>query len=293
MNNLPEYKIIAASLHALLKLAYAEDIGSGDITTSAIIQDNRTALADIKAKEDLVVCGLPLAAEVFSFMGHSIKNVIYKEQEGSRVRRGTVLMTVEAGLATLLTMERTALNLLQRLSGIATKTAAFVEQLEGSRIKLLGTRKTVPGMRLLDKYAVKTGGGSNHRLGLYDMFMIKDNHIRAAGGPRQALRLVRAANKARKEKKLIEVECNTLAAVEEILPELPDIIMLDNMDDYKLRQAVKIIDRKARIEVSGNITKGRLPGLKRLPIDYISSGGLTHSFAAADIALDIRDNAAS
>lgn len=271
----------------LLPLALAEDVGPGDITTQAILKPGSTARARIEAKDEMVLCGLPFLDTVFETLG-GVSRIKHLAQDGQSVHRGQAVWEIEGDLATLLTGERTALNLLQRLSGIASKTASFTKALEGTRVRLLDTRKTLPGFRLLEKYAVKTGGGTNHRIGLFDLYLIKDNHITACGGSiQEAVQRVRQHAKARGGAvPSIEVECKTLAQVQEAVAQHVDIIMLDNMDDLKLRQAIPLIDRRAKIEVSGNVTLGRLPNLARLEIDYISCGAITHSATAKDLSLN-------
>lgn len=271
----------------LLPLALAEDLGDGDITTRAILSPGAQARARIEAKDELVLCGLPFLDTVFEQLGgvHRIKHLA---RDGQLVHRGEAVWEIEGDLATLLSGERVALNMLQRLSGVASKTASFTKALDGTKIKLLDTRKTLPGMRLLEKYAVKIGGGTNHRIGLFDLYLIKDNHISACGGSiAEAVKRVRQHAQMRGAPTLdIEVECKTLEQVKEAVAQHVDIIMLDNMDDLKLRQAIPLVARQAKIEVSGNVTLGRLPNLARLEIDYISCGAITHSAPARDLSMN-------
>jgi nicotinate-nucleotide pyrophosphorylase (carboxylating) len=271
----------------ILPLALEEDLGVGDVTTEAILEPGKTARAVIEAKDELILCGLPFLDAVFEGSG-GVSRIKHLARDGERLSRGAAVYEVEGTLAALLSRERIALNLLQRLTGVASKTASFVKTLEGTRIKLLDTRKTTPGLRLLEKYAVRTGGGENHRIGLYDLYLIKDNHIAACGGSiAEAVRKVRQHASARGGKMPpIEVECKTMDQVGEAVAQHVDIIMLDNMDDLKLRQAIPLIDRKAKIEVSGNVTLGRLPNLARLEVDYISCGALTHSAPAKDLSMN-------
>lgn len=271
-------------------MALKEDIAEGDITTDATVDPKKNGRAVIEAKDELILCGLPFLDATFQSQKNAVTLIKHLAKEGEAVKRGMIVYEIEGKLSTLLTLERTALNLLQRLCGIASKTNAFVKLLEGSRVKLLDTRKTIPGFRLLEKYAVKTGGGKNHRIGLYDLYMVKDNHIQAGGGVTEAIRKVREhrkKNHAGGPAILIEVECKTLPQVQEAVAANADIIMLDNMDDLRVREAVRMIDRKAQIEVSGNITQGRLPNLARLDIDFVSSGAVTHSAPAKDLSMKI------
>ncbi|MBN8218616.1 MAG: carboxylating nicotinate-nucleotide diphosphorylase [Spirochaetes bacterium] len=286
--SLPELDTLVAWWRdRILPLALEEDLGPGDITTEAILEPGKTARAVIEAKDELVLCGLPFLDAVFEGSG-GVHRVKHLARDGESLKRGQAVYEVEGTLAALLSRERVALNLLQRLTGIASKTATFVKTLEGTRVKLLDTRKTAPGLRLLEKYAVRTGGGENHRIGLYDLYLVKDNHIAACGGSiAEAVRRVRQhAGKNGGKMPSIEVECKTLEQVREAVDQHIDIIMLDNMDDLKLRQAVPLIDRRAKIEVSGNVSLGRLPNLARLEIDYISCGALTHSAPAKDLSMN-------
>ena len=273
----------------LLPLALQEDVGAGDLTTEGIVTGRPRGLAVIDAKDELVVCGLSMAEAVFRTGGEGIRIIRHLAKDGDTVSRGSVVMEVEGDLALLLTLERTALNVLQRLSGIASRTRTFVRELEGSRTVLLDTRKTAAGWRLLEKYAVATGGGANHRLGLHDMVLIKDNHIEAAGGITEAMRRVRRHLEVLPlPRPWIEVECESLGQVEEALSMGADVIMLDNMDDARIRQAVVRAEGRCKLEVSGNITAGRLPVLARLGVDFISSGAITHSAPAKDLSMTLK-----
>ncbi|HBE02681.1 MAG: nicotinate-nucleotide diphosphorylase (carboxylating) [Spirochaetes bacterium GWF1_41_5] len=265
----------------LIRLALAEDIGAGDITSKAIVAPGRLARCIIKAKEELVVCGLWAIELVFEELD---KNITVKSfvQEGTVLKREDMVCSIEGPAGAILAGERTALNFLQHLSGIAGKTRQFVKLLEGTHTCLLDTRKTTPGLRWLEKYAVKTGGGTNHRMGLYDMYLIKDNHISLAGSVREAIRLVRSHNK---NKLMVEVECRSIDQVKEAWEEYADVIMLDNMDDLHLKEARRLAVDRCLLEASGNITAGRIKNIARIGIDYISSGALTHSAPAADYSL--------
>lgn len=266
---------------------FTEDIGPGDITTEASIRSGQTASAEIYAKENLVLCGLLLAQEVLKRDPKACERFTIYHEDGDRLKRGDRIFSVSGDLAFLLKSERVLLNLLQRLSGIATQAAVFADELKPYSTKILDTRKTTPGYRLLEKYAVKTGGAVNHRTGLFDMFLIKDNHIAACGGIREAVKKSLAYKKEYGLEARVEVECKTLKQVEEAVPLGVDVIMLDNMDNLTVKKALDIIDGQCETEVSGNITRGRLASLGRLGVTYISSGALTHSAKAADIAMEI------
>ncbi len=267
----------------IITAALREDIGPGDVTTGAIIPMNKTGKASFYAKEEGIIAGLFIAESVFKKSG---RNIIWKNhvKEGSHVTKNRKIAEVSGSLAAILKAERTALNLLQRLSGIATITSKFVEKAESANTKILDTRKTVPGMRLLDKYAVKCGGGTNHRFGLYDMVLIKDNHIKIAGSIAEAVNLVRKKNK---KKILIEVETGNLNQVKEALAAKADIIMLDNMSTQMMKEAVKIIGGKAKTEASGNVNLKNVSKIANTGVDFISVGALTHSVKALDINMKI------
>lgn len=274
-------------IEKILPLAVAEDIGSGDITTSAVIPPGVRGRAIVEAKEKVILCGISIFAAIFETQKSRVYRLVQYAADGQTLSRGDRIAEIEADLELLLNYERLALNVLQRLSGIATLSHSFAEMLKGSRTKILDTRKTTPGYRCLEKYAVRTGGASNHRMGLYDAFLIKDNHISAAGSIAEAVKRTRAYAREHGKKFLIEIECKTSAQVEEALQAGADIIMLDNMDDLSIKRSVAKIENKAKIEISGNIIKGRLANLARMNIDYISSGSLTHSAHAADLSMNI------
>ena len=265
----------------LIDLAIEEDIATGDVTTNSIIPAHSRAVAEMKMKADGVISGLAIAKRVYEKFE---KDILWdaKVKDGDRVKKGDIILRIEASYRCLLLGERLSLNILQRMSGIATETARYVEELAGTHTQLLDTRKTAPGLRVLDKMAVKDGGATNHRMGLYDMAMIKDNHIKVAGGITNAVNAVRAHIPAGIK---IEVETTNLAEVREALATHADIIMLDNMSDEMLKEAIGIIDGKAEIEVSGNVTAENIERLKNLGVDYISSGALTHSAPIMDISL--------
>lgn len=264
----------------LIKLALEEDVATGDITTDNLIPAETRRKAYMIAKADGVIAGLPVAEMVFRQLDESLT---WQPQvkEGDRVTNGTVLVRFEASYRALLTAERTALNFFQRLSGIATMSAKYADAVKETKTVILDTRKTLPGFRILDKYAVKAGGATNHRIGLFDMVMIKDNHIEVAGGITPAVKQIRT--KIPSDIK-IEVEITTLDQVQEALEAGSDIIMLDNMDNETMAKAVKLIDGKAKVEASGNMTMERLRGVASTGVDYISIGALTHSVQAMDIS---------
>lgn len=264
----------------LIQLALEEDVATGDITTDNLIPAETRRKAYMIAKADGVIAGLPIAEMVFRKLDESL---VWEPQveEGARVTSGTVLVRFEASYRALLTAERTALNFFQRLSGIASMSAKYSDAVKGTKTVILDTRKTLPGFRMLDKYAVKVGGATNHRIGLFDMVMIKDNHIEVAGGITPAVEQIRT--KVPSDIK-IEVETTNLDQVQEALNAGADIIMLDNMDNETMSRAVQLIDGKAKVEASGNMTIERLKGVAATGVDYISIGALTHSVQAMDIS---------
>jgi nicotinate-nucleotide pyrophosphorylase (carboxylating) len=261
-----------------------EDIVHGDITSLALIPENDVASATFIAKEDFVLCGLPVAREVFYTVNSSIRIQMFAT-EGDRLEKGESIAKVTGSTRSLLAAERVALNYMQRLSGIATLTSKFVEAVEGLNVKILDTRKTTPGLRFLEKYAVKTGGGHNHRFGLYDGILIKDNHIKAAGGIKQAVEKARNSHRFLR----IEVETETTYDVIEALDAQADIIMLDNMSVEKMHEAVEIAKGKALLEASGNVTLKNVRSIAETGVDVISVGALTHSARAADISMKLGD----
>lgn len=266
----------------------AEDIGSGDITTATTIPAGSQSTAVIHVKESGVIAGLPVARLVFEVVDPSLQFEA-KVNDGEFVEKGTVIAAVEGSTHSLLTGERLALNLMQRLSGIATKTNAFVAALEGLPVRLVDTRKTTPGHRMLEKYAVRVGGGANHRFGLYDAVMIKDNHIKGAGGIRQAVEASRAAIPHTMK---IEVETESLEQVEEALACGADIIMLDNMAPPLMTEAATLIKTRSPhviVEASGNVRLDTVRAIAACGVDVISVGGLTYSFNALDISLDLNE----
>ena len=270
-------------IEALIDLAIEEDIASGDISTDAIIPVESKAAALMTAKADGVISGLEVIRKVYERFEDDFEWTPFVN-DGDKVKKGDKILEIKAEYRTLLYGERLSLNILQRMSGIATATARYVKELEGFDTVILDTRKTAPGMRILDKMAVKDGGGHNHRMGLYDMVMLKDNHIKIAGGIPNAVAAVRK-NLPLSVK--LEVETTNLDEVRQAVEAGADIIMLDNMDTVAMAEAVKIIGGKAKTEASGNMSIPRLKEVAATGVDYISVGALTHSVTALDISMNI------
>ncbi len=277
---MPEPLPIAA-YRELVGRALAEDVGPGDLTTEAVVPQSAVARGTLVARQTCVVAGLEVAREAFAQVDAAIAWVGLKE-DGDLCASEDVLAEVTGPAASLLTAERTALNFLQLLSGIATLTRRFVDA-AGGRLEILDTRKTPPGLRAVAKYAVRCGGGVNHRVALYDGILIKDNHIRIAGSIALAVRRVRARGASLP----IEVETQSLRDVHDAIASGADVIMLDNLSDDEMRQAVRIIDGRARVEISGGVTLERIPALAAIGADCVSVGALTHSAPAADISLEM------
>jgi nicotinate-nucleotide pyrophosphorylase (carboxylating) len=268
----------------LIRKALAEDIGPGDVTSAATIPPDARSEAVVLAKQRLVLAGLDVVRQIFHVLDRSVQfNPLVRD--GDVVNAGTEIATLSGNTRALLAGERVALNLLQHLSGIATLTAAYVEKVKGLRAEVLDTRKTLPGLRKLEKYAVRVGGGRNHRFGLFDGVLIKDNHITAAGGIAKA---VAGARKTAHHLLKIEVETKTLDEVKEALSAQADIIMLDNMPIDVMREAVRLVNKRALVEASGNVTLETVRAIAETGVDFISSGSLTHSAPAADISMKIR-----
>ena len=270
----------------LLDLGIEEDINTGDITTESIIPATMNAVATMTAKQEGVISGLEIVKMVYERFQQDIVFTPYFK-DGDSVSKGDVILKIEASYPTLLRGERLSLNLFQRMCGIATETAKYVRELADTHTELLDTRKTAPGLRVLDKMAVKHGGGTNHRMGLYDMAMIKDNHIKMAGGITKAVEQVRS-NIAPEIK--IEVETTNLDEVREAIAAGADIIMLDNMDNATMTEAVAIIkgaNPSIKTEASGNMNISRLKEVAATGVDYISVGALTHTVKAMDISMNI------
>ena len=267
----------------LIDLALDEDAGLGDVTSRAIFSPAHRSRAVIEAKQDLVVCGLDVAARVFAKVDPRLK-VQLTARDGDRVKKGGIVLRVAGPTASLLTAERTALNFLQRLSGVATKSRAFADAVAGTGVRIADTRKTTPGWRALEKYAVRCGGCANHRASLGEHVLIKDNHIAAAGSLAKAVQRCRAAAPHSAK---IEVEATTLAEVREALRARAEVILLDNMTPALIAAAVKEIARRAVIEVSGGVRFETLRDFALPGVDVISVGALTHSATAMDLSLTI------
>jgi len=267
----------------LVKAALAEDIGAGDITTDAIVNKKARGAACLIAKDDCVLAGVFIAEKTFKHLGGGISfNAFFKD--GDRVKKGEKIAEVSGGLAAILKGERVALNFLQRLSGIATTTDRYVRKVKGTKARILDTRKTTPCLRMIEKYAVKTGGGYNHRFGLFDSILIKDNHIKAAGSIKKAVDKV---NGSYGEGVAVEVETTNLREVKEAVACGADIIMFDNMDAAKIKKALMIIKGRALVEASGGITIDNIEEVAKTGVDFISVGGLTHSAKAVDISMKV------
>lgn len=265
----------------LIELALLEDIGHGDITTEAIFEKDRKGTFYFLAKEDMILCGSEIVKNVFKTLNNSI-NVKINYSDGKFIKKGTHFGKVGGEIASILTGERTALNFLQRMSAIATNTSKYAEKLNNTNIKILDTRKTTPAHRVLEKYAVKVGGGGNHRFGLFDGVLIKDNHIDATGGITSAIEKVKKNIPSTIK---IEVEVRTLQELKEAVEAGADIVMLDNFKKDEIIEACNIVSKRAKIELSGGITLDELDHLKFYDIDYISVGALTHSAGNIDISL--------
>lgn len=261
--------------------ALKEDITSEDVTTNAVMRESKQGKADLICKQDGIICGLTVFQRVFELLDETSKFTT-TFQDGDSVKKGDLLGVITGDIRALLSGERTALNYMQRMSGIATFTRQFVVELEGYKTKLLDTRKTTPNMRPFEKYAVKVGGGCNHRYNLSDGVLIKDNHIGAAGSVKKAIEMAKEyAPFVRK----IEVEVENLEMLQEALDAGADIIMLDNMDNQTMKKAVQMVGDQAQTECSGNVTKERLKEIAEIGVDYVSSGALTHSAPIMDISL--------
>ncbi len=276
--------MVSAQIRKIIQTALTEDIGPGDITTGATVSDALKGRAVAMAKETFIVAGIEVFEAVFKSVDKNIR-VAKLVEDGCRVSKGDPLAEVTGRLAAILQAERVALNLFQRMSGIATQTSKYVQAVKGTKVKILDTRKTVPGLRVLDKMAVRLGGGTNHRIGLYDGVLIKDNHIEAAGGITAA---VAAQRKALKRSVKIEVETKNLEEVQEALQCGVDIIMLDNMNNAAMKKAVGLIASRALTEASGNVNLRRVASIAATGVDFISVGELTHSVRAADISLKVK-----
>jgi nicotinate-nucleotide pyrophosphorylase (carboxylating) len=271
------------STQHLIEIALKEDIGPGDITTDNLIDPQLKGKGIIIAKEALVVAGLNVAKQVFQFLD---SEVIFSSEydDGDFLKKGDTLANVDGRLRALLSGERTALNFLQHLSGISTLVRSYMSELSDKNIRLVDTRKTTPGWRVLEKYAVRVGGAYNHRIGLYDGVLIKDNHIAAFGGIKKAIDHIRTQISHLLK---IEVEVSNLDQVKEALEANADVIMLDNMTIKQIKEATAFIDKRTVVELSGGITKGDLKSLADTGVDIISVGALTHSARCVDISMQI------
>lgn len=276
--------MVSLNIKQIIKSALAEDIGTGDITTEATVSPQKKGRAQAIAKGDFVIAGLDVFEAVFHALDKDIR-VKKRITDGSRANKGDIIAEVTGGLSGILQAERVALNLFQRMCGIATLTAKYMEAVRGTKAKILDTRKTVPGLRVLDKMAVRIGGGTNHRTGLYDGVLIKDNHIEAAGGITAALA---AQRKHMSHHLKIEVETKNIREVKEALKCGADIIMLDNMTVDAMKKAVDFVAGRALLEASGNVNLDRVAEIAATGVDLISVGELTHSVRAADISLKVK-----
>jgi len=275
------------NLEHIINAALAEDIGNEDITTKAVIPADVGAVGKFLIKADGIIAGLKVAEKVFKTIDDK---TIFKiiTDDGKLVQTGSIAAEVEGSATSILKAERTALNFLQRMSGIATLTNDFISQIKHTQAQIIDTRKTVPGLRMLDKYAVRLGGGKNHRIGLFDMFLIKDNHIEIAGSITEAVKLCRDYREKNNTSFKIEVETKNLPEVKEALKSDIDVIMLDNFNTNLMKQAVELINKKCLVEASGNINLKNIKEVAETGIDYISVGALTHSVKALDISLELK-----
>lgn len=272
------------------KLAILEDVGLGDVTSNLIVPEKTIAVAHINSKEDLILAGIPYVKRFFTVLSKYSENkeqIEFREnfKDGERVRRGEIIALLRGNGRLLLAGERICLNILQRLSGIATFTIQFVEAVKDLPVKILDTRKTTPGLREMEKYAVRIGGAFNHRMALYDAILIKDNHIKIAGSVGEAIRRAKKKNIHHK----IEVEVKNFQELEEAVREGADIVMLDNMSLEEIREAVKIANGRVLFEVSGGVTLENIREIAKIGVDFISIGALTHSARAVDINMKIME----
>jgi nicotinate-nucleotide pyrophosphorylase (carboxylating) len=277
--------VMDRSVRQFIKSAIDEDVGHGDVTSRLIIRD-QTAVAGITAKEDFVLAGMPFVSAVFDIIDPKIVIEI-NFSEGARVKNGDVIASLTGSAASLLMGERTALNILQRLSGIATMTSGFADRVKELPVRIVDTRKTAPGMRIMEKYAVTTGGGYNHRFGLYDGVLIKDNHINIAGGIAEAVYMAKKAQHLLK----IEVEVGNIDEMKQAIEAGADVVMLDNMSVGDMKQAVALarsINAGVLLEASGNVTLDSVRSIAETGVDIISVGAITHSARAVDISMKMK-----
>ena len=280
------HRLRAQEILAVVRSALAEDIGSGDVTTLVTVPASARIVAVLRAREPLVVAGLNFAQAAFRHLSSPVK-IQRLARDGQRVKAGASLLRISGPARAMLSAERVALNFVQRLSGVATLTAQFVDAVQGTRARILDTRKTTPGWRRFEKYAVTCGGGRNHRFGLYDLVLIKDNHLAALrdAKPNAIAAAVRRA-RAKHPRLQVEVEADTLKQVEQAVAAGADIILLDNMNPKQLRKAVKLIAGRAETEASGGVNLRTVSAIAKTGVDFISVGALTHSARAVDIGLD-------
>lgn len=283
MDSLPNLQVDQIAVNQIIERALIEDIGSGDLSSTLLFSAQAQCSAFIEAKQPGVVAGLPVAEATLKRLDPGLEWQS-KKQDGDCVSPAERIAELRGNLRAILGAERVALNFLQRMSGIATLTRRFAEAVAGLNVRILDTRKTAPGLRVLDKYAVRAGGGLNHRFGLYDGILVKDNHIRAAGGVESAVRLLRRSSSPMVK---IEVEITSVSQVEEALGAGVDIIMLDNMTPAEMAGAVRLINRRALVEASGGVTLENVRQIASTGVDYISVGALTHSVRALDMSLEI------
>ncbi len=272
-------------IRRIIRRALREDIGPGDVTTGSVLTGLERGHARAVAKAGMVVAGMDVFREVFLAVDPEVQ-LVAKVKDGGRVQKGAVIAEVSGRLSSILQAERVALNLFQRMCGIATATAEYVSLVKGTKAQILDTRKTAPGLRVLDKYAVRAGGGRNHRFALFDGVLIKDNHIAAAGGIPKALKRAKASVHPLMK---IEVEVKNLKEVKEALGAGADMILLDNMGVREMEAAVRLIDGRIPVEASGNISLSTVREVARTGVDFISAGALTHSVTAADISLKVAE----
>ncbi len=273
---------IPSSVVDTIRRALEEDIGPGDITTSLLIPENNISKAEYIAKGNFILAGFPFAKEVFRLLDPSIEWKLFFP-EGSQVNKGNVLAEISGNTRAILAGERVSLNILQRLSGIATLTSLYVDKIRGLKTKIIDTRKTIPCQRFMEKYAVRTGGGNNHRFGLFDGILIKDNHIQAVGNIEAAVKRAKDGHHLSK----IEVEVDNLPGLRDAMKAGADIVMLDNMPVKDIKEAVRITDSKVLLEASGGVNLENVREIAETGVDLISIGALTHSASAADISLKI------
>ncbi|MEK7780515.1 MAG: carboxylating nicotinate-nucleotide diphosphorylase [Verrucomicrobiota bacterium] len=285
-NHLEQVKLSESEIRAAVKTALAEDLGGGDVTSLATVPATATFSVVMRAREPMVVAGIAFAETAFRQLSRPVR-IKKLARDGQSVKAGARLLEISGAARAILSAERTALNFVQRLSGVATLTARFVAKIKDTRAQILDTRKTTPGWRRFEKYAVACGGGRNHRIGLFDMVLIKDNHLAAL---REAKPNAVAAAVSRARKKFpqlkVEVEADTLAQVKQAVEARADIILLDNMSNADLRRAVKLIAGRAKTEASGGVNLQTVRGIAATGVDFISVGAITHSARAVDIGLD-------